>query len=151
MHFIVMMRGIKHLQDKLIDEIGKIMLPMWMRVEDMTALASGANTSGAKTTQQMNMVQVAVRPIQLYEIVFPKEHEDLMAATLFKDHVGGSNQKWLRKWFNLVRKLLHLEPINWDFRKEPHIPLPKDWVEIIGIGKKYDKERNDDKNKYEAL
>jgi len=157
MHLIVMMRGIKSSLDRCIDDISKIMLPMWFIMpavpaplnnnEPMPALPqlSGANT-------MMNMAQVAVRPIQLYEIVFPKEHEDLMCATLFDKARGQTHSKWLMKWFSLFRKLLHLEPINWDYREKPAIPIHKDFVEIIGIGKKEDREINTtDGFKYEGL
>jgi len=147
-----MTRGIKHLTEKFIDKLSKVMLPMYMQCEDLPeqTFTSGAKTSGAPQPK-MNMVQVAVRPVQLWEIVFPKEHEDLIAASIFSKERGVTNQKWLTKWFNLLRKLLHLEPIDWDYRDKIKIDLPTDWVEVIGIGKKYDKHRKDDKNDYEAL
>ena len=55
---------------------------------------------------------------------------------------GQTHEKWLIKWFGLVRRLLHLEPINWNYREKPAIPINKDFVEIIGIGKKEDREIN---------
>ena len=145
MHFIVLMRGIKSSVDRCVDDISKILLPMWMNIPSVPAplnvnepMPDLPQLSGAQT--MMNFAQVAVRPIQLYEIVFPKEHEDLMCATLFHKPRGQTHEKWLIKWFGLLRRLLHLKPINWDYRENPAIPIHKDFVEIIGIGKKEDRE-----------
>lgn len=155
MQFIVLMRGIKASVDRCVDDISKILLPMWMALPAVPALLNVnepmPQLSGAQTA--MNMVQVAVRPIQLYEVVFPKEHEELMTATLFDKARGQTHSKWLIKWFNLLRRLLHLEPIDWDYREKPAIPINKDFVEIIGIGKKSDRIIKDEKTgmEYEGL
>ena len=147
MQFIIMTRGKESLVKNFIAELQKIMLPMWMRLPKMPG---EEKTSGAGQAVQ-NMVQVVARPIQLWEIVFPKEHEDLIAASIFDKSRGVTNQKWLTKWFNLLRRLLHLEPINWNYRDKPIIPLPKDWVEVIGIGKKEDSYIKTDKEEHENL
>lgn len=150
MHYIVLMRGIKNAVDEVVDGLSKIMLPMWMALPNLPGTPA-PEVSGAAVQPIMNMVQVAVRPVQLYEIVFPREHEDLMAATLFGEQ-GQTNEKWMSKWFNLLRRLLHLQPINWNFRKTPFIPLPKkEFVEIIGIGKKDDSYIKTEKEEHENL
>lgn len=149
MHLIILTRGKKPLVERFIDELQRIMLPMWMRVPNLENIEKAPsdviNTSGALSDKMMNMVQVAVRPVQLWEVVFPKEHEDLMCASLFDKSRGQTHSKWLIKWFNLFRKLLHLKPINWDYRESPKIDLPHQFVEVIGIGKKEDREIKDDK------
>ena len=116
MHYIVLMRGIKASLDRVIDEVQKIMLPMWVSlpavppaINNNEAMPALSGASGAQT--MLNYAQVAVRPIQLYEIVFPKEYEEVMAATLFSKPRGQTHEKWLMKWFNLLRRLLHLEKI----------------------------------------
>ena len=64
MHLFVAFRGIKHETDMLINELSAQFLPYKIGDEDMH-------------------VQLAVRPIQLVEIVFPDEYLDIVQRTLW--------------------------------------------------------------------
>lgn len=85
MHIYMITRGIKHDSDRFINELSTKYLPF-----DYAGTPS--------------FVQVAVRPIQLWEVVFPQEHYDLMMNTLFCGTKNGLPPE-LEK-FNFLVKIL---------------------------------------------
>ncbi len=66
MHIFTLLRGIKTEQDKFINDLSGQWLPYAF--------------DGHKS-----YVQVAVRPLQLVEIIFPKEHKQLMLNSIWQD------------------------------------------------------------------
>ena len=124
MHLYILARGIKHDLDRFISELSAKYLPFKFKGED-------------------KLVQVAVRPIQLYEIVFPKEHLGTMAKTLEVTD-GQDSIKFLRKYAKIFRKLLHLEKIDPKLLSGAAVmPVYKQNIEIIGLGFKPDKDFDD--------
>ena len=73
MHTYLLTRGIKHEVDQFITELqGKYLPFKWRNVNDKDSKI------------QDTMVQLGVRPIQLWELVYPEESRDVIMMTLFK-------------------------------------------------------------------
>lgn len=90
--------------------------------------------NNVKVSQQGKYkLQLSMRPIQLYEVVFPKESLNDVVAAL--QPYGGYGIK--RSWLNALRKLLKLKPI--PQKIPPTFDLNRDFVDICGIGIKEDK------------
>jgi intein/homing endonuclease len=126
-----MTRGIKHDVDRFISELSAKYLP-WKVYKDGTANIKAGDY----------VTQVQVRPIQLWEIVFPEESKDLVLNTLFKQGDTHETQhKKHRKFIFALRKILGVEPLpeqkDRDFSKGV-IPLYQGAVELIGVGIKSD-------------
>jgi len=120
MHIYMMTRGIKQDVDRFITELSSKYLPY-------------------KLKGKQQWVQVAVRPIQLWEVVFPQEHRDIMLATLFEDGKGGLTQhKKHQKYVNLMRMGLGVKKIPTVYDTKNWLPLYRDNIEKIGIGMKED-------------
>ncbi|MHA1353750.1 MAG: hypothetical protein ACTSR1_01060 [Candidatus Heimdallarchaeota archaeon] len=86
------------------------------------------------------MVQVAVRPIQLWEIVFPKEYKDLMLRSILENNQGKTQHKKHQKYITILRKILGIKKIpKYDGESIERLPLYLNNVEKIGIGIKEDK------------
>jgi len=126
-------RGVKHQSDLFITQLqGKY-------------LKTKQKLAGDKEPKDY-MVQVGVRPVQLWEVAFPKEHKDLMLTTLFGrgtcDILGNDGKKpcehkWLKKLVGLLRVTLGLKKFP-EYDKKEFLPLSKDNVQVIGIGVKDD-------------
>jgi len=90
-------------------------------------------------------LQLSVRPIQLYEVAFPKEHKDLIYTTLFgEDPLNeGAREKGIWKWLNFMasglRKMLGLKPIG-EYSKDKVMPVWRQNLSVIPIGMKEDYE-----------
>lgn len=88
-------------------------------------------------------LQLAVRPIQFYEVAFPEEHKDLVLNTIFgNDPLNeGAQNKGLWKWLNFManglRKILGLEPIG-EYKKDNVLPVWRSNLSTIPIGLKKD-------------
>jgi len=85
----------------------------------------------------LHNVQVAVRPIQLWEVAFPEEHKDLVLTTILgKDKGIGQHRKHDKiRW--AIRKALGVQDIP-DYKTDKIMPLRRAGVETIGIGVKED-------------
>ena len=124
MHLYFITRGIKHDSDRFIQELSAKYVPFKYDGKDC-------------------MVQVAVRPIQLYECVFPKEHLNTIMNTLTNGNPEnthlGTQHKQHKKWVYAIRKILGIKPIP---KIEPAgvLPLYNQNIEIIGIGIKEDRD-----------
>jgi len=138
MHLIIGLRGIKHDTDRFINELSAKYLPLKFKDKETGAVME-------------KLVQVAVRPYHIFEVVFPKEHLDAMCNTLFAGSPGLSNTPRFRKWVRWVRWLIGLKPIP-EYKKEQIIPLYLANSEIVGIGVKEDNfmEMEIDGRKYEV-
>lgn len=129
MHVYMMTRGIKHMTEKFISELAAKYL-------EATLTADGTNKP------EKYSAQVQVRPIQLWEIVFPKEHRDVMLTTLFP---GGQlmQHKKHKKWVWGLRKVLGVKaiPKTWDMSRK--LTVDRQGLETVGIGIKDDYTRED--------
>ena len=80
---------------------------------------------------------IHVRPIQLWEIVIPKESKDIVMTTLFPTTTD-SNNKGTRMIMNILKKFLPIKPVpkKWDNSKT--MLVQGDGVERICLGIKDD-------------
>lgn len=128
MHLYMIVRGIKHDVDRFINGLSERFLPFKYKGKD-------------------SFIQVSVRPIQLYEIAFPKEHLDVMINTLKPDEkcyewMENTKYKWLKKYAFLFRKLLKLKPIP-KAQNPDRMVLYGENVERILLGLKEDENLKD--------
>lgn len=125
MHVYFITRGIKHSVDRFINELSAKYLPFKMQGKDA-------------------MLQTSVRPIQLWEVVFPKEHKDIMLTTLFPDGEICQHKRH-KKFLALIRRALgkDVKPIGeWDKTKGA-MPLYRAHTEFAAIGIKEDRDLDD--------
>ena len=134
MHLYLLTRGIKAAVDDFITQLqGKYL--EYKMFDD-------------KKNLQKIPVQVAVRPIQLWEIVFPEESKDLMLTTIlgaekgngeYTGYGGGKStqHKWHEKFIWGIRKILGAKKIG-KFDGKNMLPINRNHVETIGIGLKDD-------------
>ena len=126
-HLYIITRGIKHLVDEYIKQLSCKYLPMKIFKGDV----DGVKEDGVFQTQ------VAVRPIQLWEIVYPKEHQDLMLNTILAGSKGQTNDKKHQKFANIIRKILRVKPIP-EYKTDKMLPIAKAAVDVTAIGVKDD-------------
>ena len=127
MHLFAIFRGRKDNVNRAINDLnGK-----WLPFEHKTA--------------GKGVLNVMANPVQLVEIIFPKEQLDCIVNTLGgEDAIRGvsdiTKTKYLNKYIKWLRKFAKLKPIeNIDKTKLP-LPINKEWVDIIGLGIKEDEE-----------
>ena len=130
MHLYLLTRGMKFWSDEFIKQLeGKYLA--WKVAKDGTAGFKAGNYA----------TQIQVRPIQLYEIVFPEEHKDLVLTTCLGKNNGmkGKTQyTWQQKYINWMRWILKLEPIP-EYNDAAEMPIMRQHIELIGIGIKKDR------------
>lgn len=128
MHLYLLTRGIKK------------------EVDDWITQLQGKYLSYKKSKDWSGSVQVQVRPIQLWEIVYPKEHNELVLNTLIGEPdckgIGGgtiTQHKKHQKFIYALRKILGIKPIpkSWATNKIMAMHLG-DHIERVGIGIKED-------------
>lgn len=138
MHLYIITRGIKNWVDQFITELQGKYVPFRFR--------------DPKDNQIKDcMAQVAVRPIQLWEIVFPEDCKDVMLTTILdktymtqKGYGGGllTQHKKHEKFIWGLRKMLGIKPIQ-EFNRNNALPICRNHVEVVGIGIKKDRWYND--------
>ena len=120
MHLYFITRGIKHEVDRFIKELECLYLPF--------------NHQG-----QSKWLQTSVRPVQLWEVVFPKEQLDTMLTTVFGKHeeFKPTQHKKHEKYLTILRKILGAKklPKEWAYRP---VPLYRQNIECAAIGMKED-------------
>lgn len=124
MHLYIMTRGIKHDVDRFINELSAKYLPY-------------------KFKGKPAMLQFSVRPIQLYELVFPEEQRDIVLNTILQSGNGKTQHKKHEKFIYGIRKILGVKPIPEYNKKVAKMPLYMANTEIVGIGVKEDYWRDD--------
>lgn len=125
MHLYIITRGIKEASEKFIKELSSKYVPMPF--------------TNKKTGKKTNVATVVhVRPIQLYEVVFPKEQLDTMLTTIFPTNEGKSNNKKAEKIFKWIRRFLPMRniPETWDTSKK--MLVAGEGVDRIALGIKDD-------------
>lgn len=130
MHLYLITRGIKNCVDRFINELSAKYVKFNIEKD---------GTAGLKKKEYY--AQVSVRPIQLWEIVFPEKHKDLMLNTIFKGSKGGTQHKKHNKFITALRKILGCSKIP-EYNKDYFLPIYLDNVEKVGIGIKKDRYEN---------
>lgn len=85
-------------------------------------------------------MQVAVRPVQMWEVVFPKEHLDLMLTTCLGPD-GKPYHKRHNKFIAVVRKVLGVKKIP-KYDNSSMMICGRDHIDSTGIGIKEDANDN---------
>lgn len=133
MHLYIATKGIKNEIDQFITELQGKYLPFKWRDKPGDPLEDSC-------------IQLSVRPIQLWEIGYPKESHDIVCTTILgKDYQGvmGNDgkkpvvHKWVNKFIFFFRKLLHLKPIP-PYKTDKIMPIRRQNMMIIGLGCKDD-------------
>jgi len=121
MHLYFLTRGTKHILDQFITNLSNQFL--------------SCNDRGAGS-----IIQVNVKPIQLFEVVFPEEHRDLMMRTLFEGGDGKPQHEQHEKWIWAIRKALGIKKSGDYVRNGNKLPagLMRDHLEIMNVGEKKD-------------
>lgn len=126
MHLYLMTRGIKHEVDQFITELqGKYLPFKWRDLKD------------PNSKLQDTFVQLSVRPIQLWEIVFPKESMDVVLTTVLAGNNGDTQHKKHQWIINKVRMLLGVKEVP-KYNNTNAMPIRRAGIELIGIGVKED-------------
>ena len=118
-----MTRGIKHAQDLFITQLqGQYLPAKWIDKDGKV---------------QKTMMQFAVRPIQLFEMVYPKEYHNEVCTTFF----GPDKTMNMHKKHNLpiamIRKGLGVNKVDYT-PSATKLPASREHIEIVGIGQKDD-------------
>jgi len=119
MHLYIITRGIKHDSDRFIDELRCKYLPY--KFHDGKDKLIDCST------------QIGVRPIMLYEVVFPEAHKDLVMASIL-DPV---QHKRHNKFIFAIRKILGVQKVG-EYKTDRKMPVYKENVEVNAIGIKTD-------------
>ena len=133
MHTYLAIRGVKKEHDDFINQLQGKFLPHEIKHDWGKSGDAGYIKKG--NYQQ----QVSVRPITLWEIVYPEQHQELMHRTIFGKSKGNAQYGWQDKILKWFRKIIKLEPIP-DFPEEgDFLPIGKQHLEIVGLGIKKDR------------
>ena len=118
MHLYIMTRGIKHEVDRFINDLQAQYYPY-------------------RVGKKKHYVQLGVRPIQLWEIVTPKESMPEVMATI---GIDGKNKYRFSPQRTMLRKLLHCKKLPKLDPKTLKRIVYKDNVGVYPIGVKADEE-----------
>ena len=130
MHLYIITRGIKWATERFKNELGAKYLPFKYKGKDVA-------------------VQTAVRPIELLEVVFPKEHKDIMLNSVLLPSREVKHKKH-KKWVTAIRKVLGVQKIP-EYSREQAFPIFKEHIDITAIGVKDDDDFGEGDKKYEGL
>jgi len=81
-------------------------------------------------------VQVSVRPIRLYEVVFPESSYKAILETIYP---YGYMDDGLKAATWAFRKMIKTEPILPEKMIKPSGTLVRDWVDVVSLGVRKDK------------
>lgn len=129
MHLVFATRGIKQDVDRMIKNLESLYLP-WM-------------INNEKGEKEQAYVQAMLQPVQLWSLVFPKEHLDSMLRTLKPSGTLGQKGAPLQlpnRTLSLaaLRKFAGLKPIpKWE-PQGSNFPIWNANTQVLGIGIKED-------------
>lgn len=133
MHLYFITKGDKKWTDDFINQlIGKWLPFKWRKTKD-------------EPFQDMN-VQLSIRPIQLWEVGFPKEHKDLVCSTILgkdgglirgNDGKKPVDHKFFNGFIKTCCRILGLQPIG-KYKDDVMMPIAKEHVAVVGLGIKED-------------
>ncbi len=120
-HTYIITRGVKLYVDQLIADLQARFLPFKYKGED-------------------KVIRLGVRPIQLWELTYPKDCRDIVHTTLFGKNKGEPLHKKHSKFVWAIRKALGVDPISDYNLVDKELCLIKDNVDITAIGEKDDED-----------
>lgn len=123
MHGIILTRGIKHDMERWATEWQGKVLPFPYHDGQGNAIDS--------------QMQFILQPIQLWSMVFPEVHKDVVLNTIFRGTDGHPINPAIRKFAWALRQSMGLEGMP-EYKKDKHIPLFSPNADIIFIGLKKD-------------
>ena len=125
MHFVFATRGIQHAVDLWHTQMQGVWLPF--------------KRTNLDTKQEENTnVQMALRPIQLWEAVFPHDCLDIVLNSLEIKPKGITEPTALNKYAWLMRKGLGLKPIPDEIKPSLTFPVFHQHIHFFPIGIKDD-------------
>ena len=80
-NWVIGIRGIKHDSDRFINELSAKYLPHEWKNTGLPEICPSCKKINCKEQRHL---QVRVCPIQLFDVSFPEQHSEIMAATLFR-------------------------------------------------------------------
>jgi len=93
-----------------------------------------------KTGQdEFTSIQLSLRPIQFWDIVFPAEHLDSVLNSLGIKAGGKTEPTILNAYTGIMRKMFGLKPIPDEIKPAPTFPVFKEHINFIPVGIKEDK------------
>lgn len=127
MHLFAIFRGRKDNVDRAINDLNGKWLPFDHK------------------TKGKGMINVMANPVQLVEIIFPRDQLDCMINTLGGEETlnGQPSVGYLKKYIKWFRKFAKLKPIKSIKPETLQLPINSEHVEIIGLGVKDDKDFDD--------
>ena len=127
MHLFAIFRGRKDNVNRAINDLNGKWLPFTHK------------TAGT------GVLNVMANPVQLVEIIFPREHLDCIVNTLGGEKALGGQESvgYIKKYIRWFRKFAKLKPIENIDAKILQLPINKEHIEIIGLGIKDDKDFED--------
>lgn len=120
-----MTRGIKKDVDDFITQLQGAYIPHPIKDKD-------GNITGSTG------IQFSVRPVQLWEMVFPQESLEPVLNTFFDGQNPYGRWKKFHKFLSIFRKTMGLKPIPEGYATNARLPQMKQNIECIGIGIKED-------------
>ena len=133
MHLYLATKGIKKDVDDFINQLTGKWLPFKWRVKK-------------EDKMEDTFIQLSVRPIQLWEIGFPKDQKDIICTTILgmdggkirgNDGVKPTEYKFFNWLTKKMSTLFGLKPIG-DYNTSQVLPLHRGAVAVIGLGLKDD-------------
>lgn len=92
-----------------------------------------------KTGKIINVANpIHVRPMQIWDIVFPKECLDVVLNTIFPEKSVHPDHPKFRKWYNWLLRLLPLKEIPTDWKDDVKLSVNVNSTERVGFGIKED-------------
>ncbi len=125
-----MTRGVEECVKKFIKELSSKYVPFKVEKDGTAGLKKGNYNT-----------PIGVRPIQLWEIIFPESSKDLILNTIFKGSDGATQHKKHNKFIFPLRKIFGANKIP-EYSKEKIMCVYGDHVEKIGIGIKEDRKED---------
>ena len=128
MHFVFMASGIKH----ELDQVEKYLETMPCKLPFKTA--DGKEGS--------SIIQAALRPIRLYQYVFPRDDLNIILNTLnVETNLKSANWSMPNSYLAMLRKAMKLKKIPEPDKTAGQFPFPKPCnVRFLGIGIKEDQD-----------
>lgn len=131
MHLIFGTRGVQHMVDMWHTHMQSIAMPFPRKNLDVCECGrtlkehegKEAVCKDFKPRPEDLIVQGALRPIQMWEYVFPKDQLNLVLNTLNIKPKGLTQPEGMNKYAALMRKAMKLKPIPDEIPDTPKIPL----------------------------
>ena len=139
MHLYFISRGVKHFRDIFVTQMQGRFFP-WKRKNLKTGV------------EEMHAVQGALRPIELWEYVFPEESLPEVIAMLDAHGLGGESVTAPKRTKLLkmgMKKALNAESLPKDIKKVDTMKVFRNGVAIDIIGIKKDKKQKNEEWGYE--